>query len=85
MSNTEEVTNYYLFDIATGKQVEGFGKDYVIISPKPPQIGEFLNQSGCYYEVITLLQHFDANYIEVYVKNVGDSADFLKHLQSKHL
>ncbi|MDY0363065.1 MAG: hypothetical protein RBR08_16575 [Desulforegulaceae bacterium] len=81
----EKITNYYLYDIETGKQVESFGNDYVIQSPNPPKIGEYLNQSGCYFEVLTLLQHFDENYVEVYVRSIGSSEDFLAHIQAKFL
>jgi hypothetical protein len=85
MSNEKiEITNYYLVDIETGNQFENYDTDQPIISPVPPKAGEYLNQSGLYYEVITLLQHFDSNFIDVYVKSLGDSTAFLSHLQNKH-
>jgi len=80
-----EITNYFLVDINTGKQFDNFDKDQPVISPVPPKTGEYLNQSGLYYEVLGILQHFDANYVDVYVRYLGDSREFLSCLQNKHL
>lgn len=79
----DERTKYYLVDIETGSQFNSFERDQEVISPLPPKVGEYLNQSGLYFEVLTLLQHFDSNYVDVYVRYVGDSAKFLDHIQTK--
>ncbi|ENM3811142.1 hypothetical protein [Vibrio cholerae] len=79
----EEPTLHYLFNIETGHHFEGFDRDTPIHSPYPPKTGEYLNQSGCYFEVVGILQHFDENYVEVYAKALGDSREFLLYLQQK--
>lgn len=79
-----EITNYYLVNVETGQHFEGFDKDGVIISPLPPKTGEYLNQSGCYFKVVGILQHFDQNIVEVYAAALGDSRAFLKHLQGDY-
>lgn len=83
MKKKEEPTLHYLFNIETGHPFEGFDRDTPIHSPYPPKTGEYLNQSGCYFEVVGILQHFDANYVEVYAKAIGDSREFLLYLQQK--
>ncbi|MBU2987138.1 hypothetical protein KO528_17360 [Saccharophagus degradans] len=84
-NEVEDYTKYILFNIEDGKQFESFDRDQPILSPEPPKAGEFLNQSGCYFEVLTLLQHFDAGYVEVYARSLGDSENFLKYIQEKFL
>lgn len=79
----KEITNYYLVDVETGKPFKSFDETDTIKSPLPPKTGEYLNQSGCYFHVVALLQHFDMNYVEVFAKSLGDSVEFLKYLQSK--
>jgi hypothetical protein len=81
--NPDDITNFYLVNVETGKHFEGFDKDTVISSPLPPKTGEYLNQSGCYFEVVGILQHFDQNLVEVFAKGLGDSSAFLRYLQNK--
>ncbi|EPB3310895.1 hypothetical protein ACRFRG_003556 [Vibrio cholerae] len=83
MKEKEEPTLHYLFNIETGRHFEGFDRDTPIYSPYPPKTGEYLNQSGCYFEVVGILQHFDVNYVDVYAKALGDSRAFLLYLQDK--
>lgn len=80
---SDEITKYYLFDVKTGSPPEGFGKNPDVMSPVIPKIGEYLNHSGCYLKVITLLHKFDANYLEVFVEIVGGSEDFLTRIQAE--
>ncbi len=72
---------YSLIDVSTGKPVSGFGDDYSVLSSLRPQVGEYLNQSGIYFKVVTVLQHFDSDRVEVFVAHVGDSQDFLTQIQ----
>ncbi|OCH68732.1 hypothetical protein [Vibrio splendidus] len=81
---TDEITNYFLVNVETGKHFEGFDRDDPIKSPLPPKTGEYLNQSGCYFKVVGILQHFDVNYVEVFAIALGDSQAFLKHIQNNH-
>ena len=85
MNDEAEVTNYVMVDIKTGKPVDGFGDDYIIISPTPPKVGEYLNQSGVYFEILALVQSFDTNYVDVFVKPLGDYTNFLTQIQMRHL
>ncbi|HFQ4902258.1 TPA: hypothetical protein ACGU4U_004304 [Vibrio vulnificus] len=78
----EEITNYYLVNVETGRHFEGFDKDDPIKSAQPPKTGEYLNQSGCYFKIVGILQHFDQNLVEVFAIALGDSQAFLKYLQS---
>ncbi len=80
---SNEITHHYLVNMETGKSFEGFDKDDYIKSPFPPKTGEYLNQSGCYFKVVGVLQHFDQNSVEVFAKSLGDSTAFLSYLQKQ--
>lgn len=84
-NEVEDYTKYVLFNIEDGKQFEGVEHDQPILSQEPPKAGEFLNQSGCYFEVLTLLQHFDGGCVEVCARSLGDREQFLKYMQGKYL
>ena len=75
---------YFLVDIETGKHFGGMSEEQEILSPLPPKIGEYLNQSGIYFKVVTLLQHFDAGYVEVFAESIGSSEDFLNHVRENN-
>jgi hypothetical protein len=76
---TEIPTNYVPIYLPEGKSEH---PDEVIFCELRPQIGEYLNQSGCYSKVITILQHFDGGPIEVYLQRIGGSVEFLQHLNN---
>ena len=66
-----DITNYFLVDINIGKQLYPSNETPSFISPKPPKIGEHLNQSGLYFEVLGTSKHLDSNCVDVYVTYIG--------------
>jgi len=62
-----DITNYFLVDINIGKEFNHFNENHPFTSPKPPKIGEYLNQSGFCFEVLGTSKHSDANCVDVYV------------------
>ena len=66
-----DITNYFLVDINIGKQLYHSNDLHPFTSPKPPKIGEYLNQLGLYFEVLGTSKHSDANCVDVYVTYMG--------------
>lgn len=82
MTNPEEpLVRYYPYLLPEGKLDNSLGE---IFCSTRPQIGEYLNQSGCYFQVITILQNFDSDAVEVFLKPLGDSVAFLRHLNQEN-
>ena len=66
-----DITNYFLVDIDIGKQFNHSNENHRFIFPKLPNIGECLNQSGLYFEVLGTAKHLDDNCVDVYVTYIG--------------
>jgi hypothetical protein len=62
-----DITNYFLVDINIEKGFNHFNENHPFTLPKTPEIGEYLNQSGLYFEVLGTSKHSDANCVDIYV------------------